>query len=50
MYGEVSLQRGTILGQVSQCIMPPASLGAAPLPRADAEKLLDWLVCGAPDN
>ncbi len=47
-YLGVASQRGTIQGQVSGCLMPFP--GAPPLPHTDGEKLLDWLVCGAPNN
>ena len=47
-YGEVFALRGSILGQVNNCIMP---LGSATQP-TDAQRvaLLTWLVCGAPNN
>jgi hypothetical protein len=49
MYAGVYGQRGSVLGAVSSCRMPLAG-GAAPLAPADREKLLAWLVCGAPQN
>ena len=41
-------RRRTVLNRVSRCIMPPA---CAQQPSASERRdLLQWLVCGAPDN
>jgi hypothetical protein len=47
-YGEVYQQRSAILDQVYGCLMPPASY--RPLSTEQRKALLDWLVCGAPNN
>jgi hypothetical protein len=54
-YAAVYSERGTILGQVSTCRMPPsvAPLGLTlpPAPTdADRATILGWLKCNAPDN
>jgi hypothetical protein len=47
-YSQVYDQRGAILSQVSACLMP--SVGSPQLTIPERLALLDWLVCGAPDN
>ncbi len=47
-YAEVHNAFGIVLSQVYGCLMPPAD--AAALSPADTQILLEWLVCGAPDN
>jgi hypothetical protein len=47
-YARVYKVRGTILQRVSNCIMPPAC--APQLGASQRRALLQWLVCGAPDN
>jgi len=47
-HAEVAAQSGAMLTQVADCMMPPS--GMAPLTTAERQALLDWLVCGAPDN
>jgi hypothetical protein len=47
-YPQVFMRRGAILGQVYRCKMPPAD--EPPLLPEEGGPLLDWLVCGAPDN
>ncbi len=44
----VSGQEEGIFVQVGNCLMPPT--GSPQLTTADRTTLLDWLVCGAPDN
>ena len=41
----------TMFLQINSCLMPPADAGAdAALSFDDRKELLQWLVCGAPDN
>jgi hypothetical protein len=47
-YEQVHEQLEPILSQVSGCVMPPPPY--PPLTTEQREALLDWLVCGAPDN
>jgi hypothetical protein len=47
-YELVSKQVEPILSFVSSCMMPPSSY--PPLTTDQRNALLDWLVCGAPDN
>jgi hypothetical protein len=47
-YTDVYNQRSPILDQVNGCQMPPAD--GPPLSNAQRVVLLDWLVCGAPNN
>jgi uncharacterized membrane protein len=45
---QIQSRAGAMLGQVFNCLMPPA--GAAPLDDAQRQALLGWLACGAPMN
>ena len=47
-YGGVAGARGSVLGVVGSCTMPPP--GAAMPTPAERDSLLAWLVCGAPQN
>lgn len=47
-YSGVYTKRQSILAQIYDCAMPPS--GATALATKDAETLLTWLVCGAPNN
>lgn len=47
-YEDVYGARQTVLTRVYGCVMPPD--GAAPLTPEERRALLQWLVCGAPDN
>ncbi len=47
----ISNLESTVLAQVYSCMMPPADAGPGDaLTPAEREELLQWLVCGAPDN
>ena len=46
-YEDVYLQRSPMLDQVAGCGMPPSGY---PIHIAERGALLDWFVCGAPDN
>ncbi len=41
-------RRQTVLTRIYACAMPPE--GAAPLTAEERQVLLEWFVCGAPDN
>jgi hypothetical protein len=47
-YADVYSRRQTVLTRVYTCVMPPAA--AAELTAGERATLLEWLVCGAPDN
>jgi hypothetical protein len=47
-YSDVYDLRGDILDQVYSCFMPPPDGGE--LDPALRQELIDWLVCGAPNN
>jgi hypothetical protein len=47
-YAQVFSRRGLMLTQVNNCRMPPPDAGV--LSDQEASMLLDWLVCGAPNN
>ena len=47
-YAKVYAQRRPMLDQVYACTMPPPD--AAPPSLDERVTLLDWFVCGAPDN
>jgi uncharacterized membrane protein len=47
-YPAAHLVFGAALGQVSACLMPPAT--APQLSSEERAALLSWLACGAPDN
>jgi len=47
-YDRVHAQRTEILSQVYNCRMPPED--GVPLTADELDTLLQWLVCGAPDN
>ena len=47
-YEDVYSVRQTVLTRIYGCVMPPD--GAAPLTSDERRALLQWLVCGAPDN
>ena len=50
-YGGVTRLETTIMTQVNACLMPPADAGPdAAVSLADRTTLLEWIVCGAPDN
>ena len=50
-YAGVNRLEATVLVQVNGCLMPPADAGPdAALSTSDRTELLQWLVCGAPDN
>ncbi len=47
-YASAFANRGPSLNQIHACRMPPRD--APPLSDANRKILLDWLVCGAPNN
>ena len=47
-YGALFAQRGSVLDQVDNCIMPPPTAPA--LAATERAVLLVWLVCNAPNN
>ena len=47
-YPDAFANRGPALNQIHACRMPPRD--APPLSAANRKILLDWLVCGAPNN
>jgi len=47
-YDELHQSLSLVEKQVYHCEMPPS--GETPLPAPDRTKLLQWLVCGAPNN
>jgi len=47
-HADVFGQRQTVLTRIYSCVMPPAE--AAPLGSDERQVLLEWLVCGAPEN
>ena len=47
-YSQIFSKRGTVLSQIYTCKMPPAPTPA--LPADEGKVILDWLVCGAPNN
>ena len=47
-YDDVYSTRQTVLTRVYSCVMPPE--GAASLTLAERRTLLQWFVCGAPQN
>ncbi|HEY2513574.1 MAG TPA: hypothetical protein VGI39_22050 [Polyangiaceae bacterium] len=50
-YANINNRESTVLTDVHQCTMPPT--GAPPstnVTSADRELILQWLVCGAPNN
>jgi uncharacterized membrane protein len=47
-YAQVSAQASSILDDVGGCMMPPSTLPR--LSEEERQALLDWLVCGAPNN
>jgi hypothetical protein len=47
-YVDVYDQRQTVLTRIYACVMPPEV--APPLTPAERQTLLEWFVCGAPDN
>lgn len=47
-YAAVYSRRQTALTRVYSCVMPPE--GAAPLTLDERRALLQWFVCGAPEN
>jgi hypothetical protein len=42
--------KGTFLTEIEACLMPNLDAGAAPIDEADRLTLMDWLICGAPNN
>jgi hypothetical protein len=49
-YALQSKNKGTILTQLLKCNMPNVDAGAMPLDEAQRLILMDWIVCGTPDN
>jgi len=50
-YANVAHIESTVLSQVYACLMPPSDAGAdAALTTQERDELLQWLVCGSPDN
>jgi hypothetical protein len=49
-YDDVSAWAVTVLSDIVACTMPPADAGAPELTEAERATLIDWLVCGAPNN
>ncbi|GAC1358324.1 MAG: hypothetical protein NVSMB47_11270 [Polyangiales bacterium] len=47
-YADAFRLRGPVLNQVYGCVMPPAT--ERPLTPEQRQKLLAWLVCGAPND
>lgn len=47
-YAQIHAQQSSILDKVNDCSMPPESY--PPLSSTERQALLDWLVCGSPDN
>jgi uncharacterized membrane protein len=47
-YDQVFSRRQTVLTRVYSCVMPPE--GAASLTVQERRTLLQWFVCGAPEN
>jgi hypothetical protein len=47
-YDDVYSRRQTVLTRVYSCVMPPE--GAASLTPEQRRTLLQWFVCGAPEN
>jgi hypothetical protein len=47
-YDAVYARRRTIQSRIYSCVMPPQE--APPLARAERSVLLEWLVCGAPEE
>jgi hypothetical protein len=47
-HGDIFPQRQTVLTRIYSCVMPPEDAPA--LTAAERATLLEWLVCGAPDN
>jgi uncharacterized membrane protein len=47
-YPLVYASRSAVLNQIYACNMPPS--GAAQLTLAERVSVLNWLVCGSPDN
>jgi hypothetical protein len=47
-HAQVFSRRGTVLTQVLYCKMPPPGFPA--LPPEEGAQLLDWLICGSPNN
>jgi hypothetical protein len=47
-YAQVFAKRGTVLTQFLYCKMPPPPVPA--LPPEEGAQLLDWLICGSPNN
>jgi hypothetical protein len=47
-YDQTYALRFEIQGQLANCVMPPPDAGM--LDSASRTALLDWLVCGAPQN
>ncbi len=50
-YKNLTKLETTSLVQVADCLMPPSDAGAdAMLSQAEREELLQWFVCGSPNN
>jgi hypothetical protein len=50
-YSEVELLETTSFVQINGCVMPPAEAGVdAALTLQERTEILEWFVCGSPDN
>jgi hypothetical protein len=50
-YSDVELLETTSFVQINGCVMPPAEAGAdAALTLQERTEILEWFVCGSPDN
>jgi hypothetical protein len=47
-HAQVFARRGTVLDQIRRCKMPPPE--EPPLADAEANTLMNWFMCDAPDN
>lgn len=47
-YADAFANRGSVLNQIHACRMPPVD--APPLSAANRKILLEWVVCGAPND
>ena len=51
MYAKLTRLETTVISQVNGCLMPPADAGPdAMMTAADRTELVQWFVCGAPNN
>jgi len=50
-YSDVQLLETTSFVQINGCVMPPAEAGAdAALTLQERTEILEWFICGSPDN